>query len=195
MPTPSFLKMVSTAATGGTVTNFSPRFSMSGMTGTFPQNVIDGMKSVTGTDGPAKIDATNDAAPANPAEGDFGVAYTMQTGLTRFAPMQPVPPTAITKKEKTPLFPTSSVSVATAFLPTPKIQTTITQSQTFSVSSRENTVRKILILVRVCLGHYSCSIVDATRVVAPLFVVKFRLIRVSGPSSTNALRRHGKVSE
>lgn len=134
------MKIVATAKTGGTLTVYSSRFSFTGMTGTFPDAVITGMKSVTGTDGPDSVDATTGKA-TNTAGGDFGVAYTMQTGLTRYAPMQPVPPTKITKKKATPQYPTSSVSIATTMLPIPKVQTTITQSQTHSVSSMENTVR------------------------------------------------------
>ncbi|KAF2113317.1 beta-1,6-glucan boisynthesis protein-like protein [Lophiotrema nucula] len=137
-----FFKMISTAAAGGTVTNFSPRFAMSGMTGTFSAKVTTGLKSVTGTDGPDTINAVADAQnpAANPSAGDYDVEYTMQTGATRYAPMQPVPPTKITKKNRTPLYPTSSVDIAKSHLPIPKQQTTITQSQTFSVSSMENTV-------------------------------------------------------
>jgi hypothetical protein len=140
----SFFMIKSTAAKGGTVTNFSPRFSLSGMTGKFPPEVIKGMDGVTGTDGPARLDETSDGAAANPADGDYGVEYTMQTGPTRYAPMQPIPPTKITKKEAKPLHPTSAFTIATTFLPPPKIhQTTITQSQTYSVKSRENTVSNL----------------------------------------------------
>ncbi|KAF2260706.1 hypothetical protein CC78DRAFT_472153 [Lojkania enalia] len=134
-----FFKMISTAAKGGTVVNYSNRFTLTGMTGTFSDKVVKALKDVKGTDPPPSQDNTQDTDPADPAaEGDYGVEYTMQTGATRFAPMQPVPPTKITKKKATPLYPTSSVSIATTNLPIPKQQTTITQSQTFSVSSREN---------------------------------------------------------
>ncbi|ORX98111.1 beta-1,6-glucan boisynthesis protein-like protein [Clohesyomyces aquaticus] len=138
-----FLKILSTAKAGGTITNYSPRFSLSGMTGTFPDTVLTGLKKVDGTDGPATVNAIAQGGqnPAGPVDGDlFKVAYTMQTGITRYAPMQPVPPTKITKKKATPLYPTSSVVIAKSNLPIPKQQTTVTQSQTFSVSSMENTV-------------------------------------------------------
>jgi len=136
-----FLKIISVAKEGGTVTNYSPRFSLSGMTGTFPPNVLAGAKAVTGTDGPPAVNQVannaNNAAPVGASE--YAVPYTMQTGLTKFAPMQPVPPSKITKKNPTPQFPTSAVSFASTFLPTPKQVTTMTMSQTFSVSSMENT--------------------------------------------------------
>ncbi|KAF2705541.1 hypothetical protein K504DRAFT_353450, partial [Pleomassaria siparia CBS 279.74] len=135
-----FLKMISVATKGGTVTNFSPRFSFKDVTGTFSAVVTTAMKTVTGTDGPDRIDTTGDSTSANPADGDYGVEYTMQTGLTRYAPMQAIPPTSITKKKATPLHPTSSVDIARSPLAIPKQVTTLTQSQTFSIQSLENTV-------------------------------------------------------
>jgi hypothetical protein len=136
--------------TGGTYTAYSDRFSYSGMKGTFNDIVKAGVKDISGTKGPDAVDTTvapgaNPAAPGVPAAPDaaeFDVEYTMQTGLTRYAPMQPVPLTKITAKgTPKPLFPTSSVEIAKTRLPIPKVQTTVTQSQTYSVSSRENTVR------------------------------------------------------
>lgn len=141
--------MVAVAKTGGQLITYSNRFGYSGMTGVFAANVKSALKSISGTDGPATVDSTTDAvAGAAPADGTYDVAYTMQTGLTRYAPMQPIPPKTITAKNTKPLYPTSSVSIATTILPIPKIQTTLTQSQTFSVSSRANTVRSLVWLPR-----------------------------------------------
>ncbi|KAL5113842.1 Cell wall synthesis protein kre9 precursor [Pleosporales sp. CAS-2024a] len=141
-----FLKMQAVGKQGGTYIAYSDRFSYSGMTGSFPANaqLTAGLATVSGTAGPADVDNTvksggNTAVVAG--DDAFEVEYVMQTGLTRFAPMQPVPPTQITKgKPASPLFPTSSVQIATTRLPIPSIVTTVTQSQTFSVSSRENTI-------------------------------------------------------
>ncbi|KAI9760171.1 MAG: hypothetical protein M1835_000220 [Candelina submexicana] len=134
--------MISVATAGGTVTSYSPRFSLSGMTGTFPQPVIDGLKTIQGTQGPSDVntvkDAKNNPADAGPA-GPFNVDYRSQTGLTKYAPSQPIPPTKITAKSATPLYPTSAVVYAKTWLPVPSQVTTFTQSGTFSVSSRENT--------------------------------------------------------
>ena len=113
------------------------------MTGAWPAAIKTALADVSGTAGPATEDKTTDSSnpdAADPAAGDYDVEYTMQTGLTRYAPMQPVPPTKITAKDTKPLYPTSSVDIAKTFLPIPTIQTTITQSQTYSVSSMENTV-------------------------------------------------------
>ncbi|KAL9527403.1 Cell wall synthesis protein [Sphaerulina musiva] len=139
-----YLKMISTAKEGGTVTNFSGRFSIEGLTGTTAANAVTGAQAVTGTDGPDTIDnVANDAAAAAPAAGAgddmYGIAYADQSGLTKYAPMQGVPPTKITAQNFSPKYPTSSVSIATTWLPKPTVQTTMTQTQTFSVSSMENT--------------------------------------------------------
>jgi Yeast cell wall synthesis protein KRE9/KNH1 len=136
-----FIKMIS-AAPGGTVVNYSGRFSISGMTGTFPDTVKKGLKSVDGTEGPAtenNVAEGQDPAGA-PADGDAGVPYTMQTGPIRYAPMQKQPPTKISAKDPEPLFPTSAVQFAITFLPNPVQKQTITASATFSVESMENTV-------------------------------------------------------
>jgi hypothetical protein len=146
----SFVKMMAVSKTGGQLITYSDRFSYSGMKGAFPADpaVQKGLASISGTTGPATEDNTVKAgagagagAGASPAAGDYDVEYTMQTGLTRYAPMQPVPLTKITATGyPKPMFPTSSVQIAKTRLPIPKVQTTVTQSQTYSVQSRENTV-------------------------------------------------------
>jgi hypothetical protein len=133
--------MISVATAGGTVTNYSNRFTLTGMTGTFSQTVTDGLTSVTGTAGPDTVnDVTGAAGTAAVAEGVWGTPYNLQTGLTKYAPMQPVPPTAITATNTSPLWPTSSVVLASTYLPIPSVVTTLTQPQTFSVPSHANTV-------------------------------------------------------
>jgi hypothetical protein len=134
---------MSTATAGGTITTYSSRFTLTGMTGTFAPAVVTANAGVTSTDPPPAKNALANAGAAasgTVAEGIFGTPYTLQTGLTKYAPMQPVPPTAITKTNTAPLWPTSSVAFASTFLPIPSQVTTLTQSQTFSVSSQANTV-------------------------------------------------------
>ncbi len=138
--------MISVGPSGTTVTNYSKRFSLSGMTGTFPSNVQAGIKKVSGTAGPPtekqvqNQQGANAGGAAGPA-GAYTVPYTMQTGSIKYAPMQGRPGTKITAASPTPQYPTSSVSLAKTFLPTPIQVTTMTMSQTYSVSSRANTVR------------------------------------------------------
>ena len=50
-----FLKMLSKASSGDTIINFSSRFSIDGMKGAFPLKVLKGLKTVSGTAGPATI--------------------------------------------------------------------------------------------------------------------------------------------
>lgn len=145
MTVDSFLKMIS-AATGGTVINYSSRFTLSGMTGTFPPAVEAGIKDITGTGGPAAQNNVNNNANAGAAgaAGGFSVPYTLQTGLTKYAPMQGKPGTKITAKQASAQFPTSSVDLAKTFLPTPVQVTTVTQSGTYALAaSIENTVRDL----------------------------------------------------
>ncbi|KAG8630907.1 hypothetical protein KVT40_000047 [Elsinoe batatas] len=136
-----FLKMVSTSTSGGQLINYSSRFSLTGMTGTFPPAVQAGIVAVAGsTAGPATEDQLSNNVGADAGDAGNQVPYSLQSGLTRYAPMQPVPPTKITQKTWKPLFPTSAFTVATTYLPVPTIVTTITAKQTFSVASMENTL-------------------------------------------------------
>lgn len=156
--------MISTAKDGGTVTNYSGRFTITGMTGTTAAVYVKQVNALGGsTAGPATIDdvtpnadtpaggkgkhtttpaAAAPAGAATPAEdaAEFSIPYNLQTGLARYAPMQPVPPTQITANNPTPLFPTSAFNIAQTKLPPASILTTYTQAQTFSVQSIQNTV-------------------------------------------------------
>ena len=125
--------------------NYSDRFTLTGMTGITPPAFVTAVTALNGvTDGPPTLNQVSNAdnAPGGGAAdaGAFTIPYNLQTGLTKYAPMQPIPPTKITQKNYTPLYPTSAVIVATTFLGQPSLLTTLTASQTFSVSSMENTV-------------------------------------------------------
>jgi hypothetical protein len=140
----SFIKMLATATAGGQVTTYSSRFTLSGMTGSFPASVVTGLQSVTGTDGPPAVNQVAASATAAAGAAGFDVPYQLQSGLTKYAPMQPVPPTKITAVNTSPQYPSSSVVLATTFLPIASIVTTLTQPNTFAVSSHPNTVRSLL---------------------------------------------------
>lgn len=147
--------MIATAAAGGTVTNFSNRFTLTGMVGTFPAAVLESNKAIAGTAGPPTVKALAGQPAAGGAgavdQGAWGTPYDEQVGPTRYAPMQPVPPTKITATNTEPLWPTSSVPIATTFLPVlgTAIVTTQTQPQTFKANSHANTVS-------LCLPHIHC---------------------------------------
>lgn len=112
------------------------------MTGTFPPNVQAGIKDISGTDGPKPENNIVDAKdnPAAGANGATDAPYSMQTGLTKFAPMQRKPGTKITLKSASAQYPTTPYTIAKTALPTPKQVTTITASPTYTVASMENTV-------------------------------------------------------
>ena len=147
----SYLKMISTAKNGGTVINYSSRFTITGMTGTTTASIQKAVTALGGaTAGPPTVNdvaagGNNAPAPAPapvPAAGAgiWGIPYGQQTGLTKYAPMQGVPPTQITQKSPTPKYPTSAFTIATAFLPKASIVTTLTEIFTFKVKSHANTV-------------------------------------------------------
>jgi hypothetical protein len=149
------------AAGGGQVINYSDRFTLSAMTGTFAPDILAAIQASPGTKGPvggaAAPPPPPPAAGAPPGGDAFAVPYNLQTGLTRYAPMQPLPPKTITATNTSPLWPTSSVPVAVTFLPIPTIQTTITQPLTYAFTSHANTVRNyvpllLYLFVDYCLG-------------------------------------------
>ena len=158
-----FIKIMS-AATGGTVTNFSPRFSLTGMTGVFPAAVITGLQSVSGTKGPETINqvsspqvGANPAAAGGPAQ--YNVPYTMQTAQVRYAPMPPMAPSKITAKNRKPAWPTSAYTVYKTEAGAPDAISTQTLIQTFSAVSREATVRSIFFVLGLMLISIDgCSI-------------------------------------
>lgn len=137
-----FLRSIGVAP-GGTVINFSKRFTLSGMTGTFSAAVQAGLAKVSGTDGPAtqnQIANPQNAAAAG-GSSQFGVPYTMQTGPVRYAPMAARAPTKITAKGNARQFPTSAYSVwFRSGMPQPDATQTVTDVYTFTVSSMEATI-------------------------------------------------------
>ena len=137
--------MIATTATG-TVTVYSNRFSISGMTGTFAATY-----TITGTAGPATVNNVADTAVTSSSsssssssgttdDGVYGTPFQSQTGLTRYAPMGLMPGTTITATNTEPQYPTSSVALATTYLSSATIDTTLTQAQTASFTSHANTV-------------------------------------------------------
>jgi hypothetical protein len=131
--------MISNAASGGTVINYSQRFSMNGMTGAFPPNVLSGLSDVQGVEGPPSENYAGAAGARHKAEL-YSTAFADQSGPLRYATMQRVPPTRITKKSMKPVNPTSPYTLATTFLPpVTSIHSTVTEPATWSYSQAEHT--------------------------------------------------------
>jgi len=134
-----FLKMTSSGP-DMSVINYSKRFSLTEMVGTFSDRVQQGILSISDDNGPSLQSEEHDDLRRRQDEAMFAVPYQEQlTGVTRYAPMAKLPGTAITAKTVSRQFPTSAYAVAVTFLPTPHIETTITASPSFSTSSIENT--------------------------------------------------------
>ncbi|TEY71093.1 hypothetical protein BOTCAL_0102g00170 [Botryotinia calthae] len=133
-----FMRMIATTATG-TVTVYSNRFSIKGMTGSFAATY-----TITGTAGPATVNNVADTAVASSSsttdDGVYGTPFQSQTGPTRYAPMGLMPGTTITATNTEPQYPVSSVALATTYLSPATIATTLTQAQTASFISHANTV-------------------------------------------------------
>jgi hypothetical protein len=135
------------------VINFSDRFTLKSMTGTFPPSVQQGLRTVSGTAGPvdqnnvqspqagAGAGAGADAGSAAAGDGAYDTPYTLQSATIRYAPMPPMAQTQITAKNASPLWPTSAYTVYQTIAGTPNAVTTNTLALTFSVASQENPVR------------------------------------------------------
>lgn len=74
------------------------------------------------------------------AADPYTVPYPLQTGPTRYAPMAKKPGTAIATTSPTPQFPASPYTVATEYMVPGTVETTLTASETLSITMKENTV-------------------------------------------------------
>ncbi|KAK2730822.1 hypothetical protein FQN55_005425 [Onygenales sp. PD_40] len=128
----SFLQMIINWSHGAELIH-SPRFSLSSMTGSFPEKLAKGLQGVSGTASPPT--ANNDIGKRQAA-----LPYEDQKGPTRYAPVPMQPPTKISLKTAAPLHPKSAFNIAQSFLPRPTIKTTISVMGTFVTTSIENTV-------------------------------------------------------
>ena len=147
----SFLKMEAVSTTGGSTINYSPRFELAQMTGTFSAAALAEQKKGD-RDPPESVDTTvspNDdsppaAAAAVAADGAAAkVTYTKQTGATRYAPMQTQPASRMTADGgPRRMYPTSSYTIFRGHgleRQRPIVRTTITMSWDYAVTSLENT--------------------------------------------------------
>lgn len=137
--------MISRGSNNITVINYSERFSVTGMTGTFSELVQYGLSPTANDTSEShqdlKVRKRQVAAAIIPAKDVYDVPYPEQSkGLTKYAPMGKRPATTITAKSGPPQFPTSTFSVARTFLPIPTWQTTLTASRTWTDSLIENPV-------------------------------------------------------
>lgn len=140
--------MISVGIDGGTDIVYSARFGLTGMTGVFTAAQQQGV-TAAGSDTNFVIPAAHNLVTAGAAAGTtaaaavtgmFDVPYNEQTGFIKYAPMQPIPGTKITKKSASMMNPSSAFTIFKTYAPPASITYTLTESQTMSVSSRENPV-------------------------------------------------------
>lgn len=139
-PNGIFFFQVLTTFTAGTSIHYTNRFILSGMSGSLTTQVLNGTPVTL-------VLSDNEAAPSpqinigNAGTVDlasFVVPYTLQTGKTRFAPMQQQPGVSVTLTTWSRQFPTSSVLYARTFLPIPTIVTTLTPGWSYTMKSAPN---------------------------------------------------------
>lgn len=148
--------MVSVGVDGGQDIVYSKRFGLTGMTGTFSAAQIAGITAVGSSTAAGLPAAHNLAAAAATGAAAIGgemytVPYHLQTGLIKYAPIQPMPGTKITAKTPSMMNPSTSFTIFKTYAPPATITYTATESQTFTASSRENPVSPDL------LHHCFCT--------------------------------------
>ncbi|KAJ6263160.1 hypothetical protein Dda_1721 [Drechslerella dactyloides] len=143
-----FLRITWTTA-DGTVVNYSDRFSVTGMVGTWSPAQL-AANGAGDTDRPPAVHPAAAAAKApDPAAGQYGIPYNQQTGAIKYAPMQPRlvltaivgvlrPGSKITAKNMKRLNPTSAYTIFTTKGPQPLATTTITQPITYQQTTVVN---------------------------------------------------------
>jgi hypothetical protein len=139
---------------GGTVTNYSPRFSL--LFGSAARHSAIKHLPKENLNGPPrklKLPVSSKHIELRKRQnGDpYDVPWSLQRGETRYAPMQSYPPTKITRSKPTPPYPPSKFVLATTPLPPNKIiHTTMTQVITWSFTQQENQVSRFTIVCRLC---------------------------------------------
>ncbi|RCK57991.1 Cell wall synthesis protein KRE9 [Candida viswanathii] len=116
---------------GGVTIHYSPRFRLTGMTGP------TGTLVVTKT-GSAPDSYVSGFASATVNSASFTVPYTLQTGKTRYAPMQTQPGSTVTATTWTMQFPTSAVTYYSTKLASPVVMSTITPGWSYTAESAVN---------------------------------------------------------
>lgn len=137
-PSGDYFIQVYAQFSGGYTIHYTDRFELTGMSGaasdfTFSASLF----SVTG-DGPdAQTQLGGATATINSAS--FSVAYTLQTGKTRYAPMQTQPGSSISYTMYSTRLPTSAYTPYSTLSPSPNVYSTITPGWSYTVTSAYNT--------------------------------------------------------
>ncbi|EGW35694.1 cell wall synthesis protein KRE9 precursor [Spathaspora passalidarum NRRL Y-27907] len=127
-----YFQIYSIFANGGDTIHYSPRFQLTGMSGTAGTLAV----TMTGAVPDPQVQGFDAAANINSAW--FTIPYTKQTGKTRYAPMQTQPGSKVTATTWTMRFPTSSVSYYTTKAKSPVVYSTITPGWDYTAESAVN---------------------------------------------------------
>ena len=119
----------------GDTIHYSPRFSLSGMTGaaTFTYTYSTQPPAITEIH---TGDSNNGGTTINSAS--FSIPYTLQTGKTRYAPMQMQPGSKVTATTWTRKFPTSKVTFYSTYRKSLDQVSTITPGRSYAMTSDIN---------------------------------------------------------
>ncbi|KAI5952434.1 KRE9 [Candida jiufengensis] len=128
-----FVQIYTSFKNGATTIQYTPRFRLTGMSGTAGTYIV----TVTG-DSPQGQTSGYDPATNTDFSSSFTVPYTLQTGKTRFAPMQMQPGSTVTATTWTRRFPTSAVTYYTTKQKSPVVMSTITPGWSYTASSEVN---------------------------------------------------------
>ncbi|GMG39620.1 unnamed protein product [Ambrosiozyma monospora] len=124
-----YFQIYATLSDGGHTIHYSPRFTLSDMTGS---------KAASGSGDPpdSEVSDSSGGTTASDISASFTVPYTAQTGKTRYAPMQTQPGSTVTATTWSRKFDTSSVSYYyTSISPSPVVHSTVTPGWSYTMSS------------------------------------------------------------
>lgn len=133
---PYYFQFYSTTSGSGYSIEYSQRFTLTGMTGSY--------RASSGGDTDPPTGSTNlGGSGGGPSQEDLlslnQVPYSLQTGATRYAPVQQQPGTRVTHRlSASQRFPTSSVSLFTTYTMRPLQRTTYTPSWTYTITQAQN---------------------------------------------------------
>lgn len=131
-----YIQIYAEVSDGFTI-HYSQRFTLDGMTGSYEPSVGSVSDPPSGQ---TSIAQDGQTAVASIDSKSFSVSYTLQTGLTRYAPMQLQPGTSVTKNKSSwsRKYATSAVSYFTSIRPSPSQLSTITPGWSYTMSSAVN---------------------------------------------------------
>lgn len=133
-----FIQVYAVFPDDGYTIHYTPRFKLTGMSGesntfTFPASLF----SVTGDQPSPVLQAAGGNTDVN--SKSFSVTYTLQTGKTKYAPMQTQPATTVTATTFSRRHPTSAYTPYKSISPSPNALSTITPGWDYTVTSKVNT--------------------------------------------------------